>query len=242
MELKVLYEDNHVIVCVKPPGILSQKGSKPLPDMLTEIKSYLKEKYSKPGNVFLGLVHRLDLNVGGVMVFARTSKAASRLSQAIREGQFCKSYFALVEGSLSLLNPVEMLSDELKKDLEEHIASVDSSGKTAILKYESLAHVTWQKQKGTLVEITLVTGRFHQIRIQFASRGHPLFNDRKYGASALLKTNDIGLWAYRLQFPHPITREIQFFSFAPEGPLFSPYKKQIEPYLTSDYRTGDNDQ
>lgn len=233
MKLQILFEDNHLLVCVKPPGVLSQKSDKPLPDMLTEIKTYLKEKYAKPGNVFVGLVHRLDLNVGGIMVFARTSKAASRLSEAIREGRFQKSYLALVEGTGFPLNQEMTLIDHLEKDPEDRIATPDVRGKTALLKFQAITTVSWKNLPATLLDITLETGRFHQIRVQFASRGHALLNDRKYGAKAILKTNDIGLWAYQLQFPHPISQEKCSFMAKPEGVLFTPYEKSIEQHISN---------
>jgi len=231
MNLTILYEDNHLIVCVKPPGVLSQPGSKNLPDMLTLLKAYLKEKYVKPGNVFLGLVHRLDLNVGGVMVFARTSKAASRLSDSIREHAFQKTYIAIVEGGGFANNEQGTYLDQLEKEPNDRIAEIDSSGKQAELHYRALASGSWKKIPVTFMEIQLVTGRFHQIRVQFASRGHPLLNDRKYGAKSLSKSNEIGLWAYRLSFPHPVTQETLVFFAPPEGELFGPFQSHFSALL-----------
>ncbi len=219
--IEILFEDNHLLVVKKPPGILSQPGEKNLPDMLTELKSYLKSKYDKPGNVFLGLVHRLDLNVGGVMVFARTSKAARRLSQAIRDHQFQKSYYAIVEGCMIQEKPAQLI-DYLHKSGTSRVAStgMEDSGKQAILSYRSIGTATIANKTCTLVDIDLATGRFHQIRAQFAGRNHPLAGDVKYGSSIGSKDNELGLWAYKLSFPHPISTETITFMVKPEGGFF----------------------
>ncbi len=224
--LEILYEDNHIIVCVKPPGVLSQSGKKQLDDMLTLLKEHIKIKYQKPGDVFLGLVHRLDLNVGGVMVFARTSKAASRLSASIRNKEFKKTYLAMVEGEIVEPNFIDIV-DYLEKNTETRTGSVSdiSSGKEAILSYKTLALSNLAKMPVSLLEVELKTGRFHQIRIQFSSRNHPLFGDKKYGAKIDCDNSQIGLWAYRLIFPHPTTRENMVFLSYPANGCFKCFKE-----------------
>ena len=162
-KLDILYEDNHIIVVFKPAGILSQADKAGDVDMITIIKAYLKEKYNKPGNVYLGLVHRLDRPVSGIMVFAKTSKAASRLSEEIRNNKMHKKYLAIIHGYLdvkegTLVNRIEKLDN--KKVL------IDTpKGKEAVLNYK----VIKEKNNLSLVDINLVTGRYHQIRLQFAS-------------------------------------------------------------------------
>ncbi len=201
-KLNVLYEDNHIIVVFKPAGILSQADKSKDVDMLTIIKSYLKEKYNKPGNVYLGLVHRLDRPVSGIMVFAKTSKAASRLSDEIRNNKMHKKYLAIIHGYLdnkegTLVNRIEKLDN--KKVL------IDTpKGKEAILNYK----VIKEKNNLSLVDINLVTGRYHQIRIQFASINHPLYGDYLYNKK---DTNKLALVCYSLSFVHPTTRENMIF-------------------------------
>ena len=202
--INVLYEDNHIIVVEKPVNIpVCEDSSKDL-DLLTIIKNYLKEKYNKPGNVYLGLIHRLDRPVGGVMVFAKTSKAASRLSDSLRKGLFKKKYYAVLCGSL--LNGGK-LEDYLLKDSKANMVKVDKYGKYACLNYEVLD----VKNNMTLVDISLQTGRSHQIRVQFASRGYPLFGDQKYNKKAIVG-EQIALYSYQLTFPHPITKADICFS------------------------------
>ncbi|MBN2503799.1 MAG: RluA family pseudouridine synthase [Bacilli bacterium] len=219
--IKVLFEDNHILVALKPPGILSQAGEKKLPDMLTELKNYLKIKYDKPGNVFLGLVHRLDLNVGGVMVFAKTSKAASRLSEAIRNHIFQKHYLAVVEGVLAQEEMIELVDWLVKTDGTRTTKKTEEdAGKLASLTYVSKGVAKYLDKKCTLLDISLKTGRFHQIRAQFASRGYPLVGDQKYGATIKLPDSALGLWAYRLHFEHPVTKEPMDFTARPTSDAF----------------------
>ena len=201
-KLDILYEDNHIIVVFKPAGILSQADKSGDLDMLTIIKSYLKEKYNKPGNVYLGLVHRLDRPVCGIMVFAKTSKAAARLSEEIRNNKMHKKYLAIVHGYLdnkegTLVNRIEKLDN--KKVL------IDTpKGKEAILNYK----VIKEKNNLSLVDINLVTGRYHQIRLQFANINHPLYGDYLYNKK---DTNKLALVCYSLSFVHPTTKEIMNF-------------------------------
>ncbi len=218
-DLKVLYEDNHIIVVVKKPGIPVQEDKTGDLDMLTIIKAYLKEKYNKPGNVYLGLVHRLDRMVGGVMVFAKTSKAASRISEYIRQKNVKKRYLAIVNGEL----PVDTKKIELRNYLVKNerlnmskVVSKDTKGaKEAILEYTVLKNFEFNGKIYSLVDVDLHTGRHHQIRLQFANIGHPLYGDIKYG----LKVNKVGqnlaLFSYYLSFFHPTKDEYLEFKFMP---------------------------
>ena len=213
--LDILYEDNHVIVVKKEPNIPSQADKTEDIDMLTIIKEYLKEKYNKPGNVYLGLVHRLDRPVGGVMVFAKTSKAASRLSNQVREKIFKKKYLAVVDGKFETSNGI--LEDYLYKDERNNISKVvnkdKKNSKIAKLKYEVLTYN--QVKDLSLVKIDLYTGRHHQIRVQLAHAGHSIFGDQKYGTRG--KGKQIALWAYELTIQHPITKQELTFKCLPES-------------------------
>ena len=210
--LKVLYEDNHIIVVIKPYNIPSQSDKTNDIDMLSLVKEYIKEKYQKPGNVYVGLVHRLDRPVGGIMVFTKTSKAASRLSESIRNKSFSKTYLAVVNGKFEKQNGI--LENYLWKDEALNMSKVvskDKKGaKLARLTYEVLA----EKNDLSLVKINLETGRHHQIRVQFSNAGHSLYGDQKYGKDSMGK--QIALWAYRLEFKHPVKDEIMKFEALPE--------------------------
>ena len=213
--VKVLYEDNHIIVVEKKPNIPSQADKTGDIDMLTIIKDYLKEKYNKPGNVYLGLVHRLDRPVGGVMVFAKTSKAASRLSEEVRNKTFEKKYLAVVDGKFE--NKDGTLEDYLYKDERNNISKVVNStkknAKLAKLDYEV---VVYDEVKNlSLVKINLHTGRHHQIRVQLSNFKHSIFGDQKYGTRGQGK--QIALWAYELKIVHPTTKEELIFKDLPES-------------------------
>lgn len=224
-QLNILYEDNHVIVVEKPSEILSQADGSLRQDMLTLIKEYIKEKYSKPGNVFLGLVHRLDFNVGGIMVFAKTSKAASRLSEAMRGQDFSKSYYAVVEADLQI-GLVSTLEDYIEKDEYEKMARISDSknGKLSKLNFEVIDKIMINNKVLSLVKVNLLTGRFHQIRVQFASRNMPLFGDTKYGHRVRNTDVELGLFSYQLSFPHPINQEILSFEILPTESIFLQFK------------------
>ena len=202
--IKVLYEDNHIIVVNKPINIPVQEDESKDLDLLTMIKNYLKEKYNKPGNVYLGLIHRLDRPVGGVMVFAKTSKAASRLSEQVRMKQMNKTYLAVIDSNINLDEGTFI--DKLLKDTSTNIVKIDEKGKESILKYKVLKRV----ENKTLVEIDLITGRSHQIRVQFASRNYPLYGDQKYNRNAKVG-QQIALLANKLEIIHPVTKELMSF-------------------------------
>ena len=213
-KLKVIYEDNHIIVVEKPVNIPSQGDKTGDIDMLTIIKDYLKEKYNKPGNVYLGLVHRLDRPVGGVMVFAKTSKAASRLSNQVREKIFKKTYLVIVNGKME--KEKDVLEDYLLKNERNNISKVVKEGtknsKLAVLDYEVLKYN--EETDLSVLKINLHTGRHHQIRVQLSSRNHSIYGDQKYGGRGHGK--QICLWAYSLTIEHPITKEEMTFKSIPE--------------------------
>lgn len=213
--LKILYEDNHIIVVEKSPNIPSQADKTENIDMLTIIKKYLKEKYQKPGNVYLGLVHRLDRPVGGVMVFAKTSKAASRLSNQIREKQFRKKYIAVVDGKFDKEEGIleDYLHKEEKSNKSRVVKPEKKNAKFAKLDYKVLKYN--EIKNLSLVEINLHTGRHHQIRVQLSNCGHSIFGDQKYGIRG--KGKQIALWAYELEFKHPISKELMKFRDLPES-------------------------
>ena len=213
-KLKVIYEDNHIIVVEKIPNIPSQSDKTGDIDMLTIVKDYIKKKYMKPGNVYVGLVHRLDRPVGGVMIFAKTSKAASRLSNQVREKVFKKEYIAVVDGKIE--NKKGTLIDYLYKDERNNISKVvnkeKKNAKEAKLDYEVLKYN--EVKNLSLLKINLYTGRHHQIRVQLANFGHSIFGDQKYGTRG--KGKQIALWAYKLTIEHPISKEKMEFEDLPE--------------------------
>lgn len=212
--MKIIYEDNHIIVVEKEPNIPSQQDKTGDIDMLTLVKQYIKEEYNKPGEVYIGLVHRLDRPVGGIMVFARTSKAASRLSEQVRNKTFKKKYLAVVDGRID--KTVGTLENYLYKDERNNMSKVvdknKKNAKLAKLDYEVLDYD--EKRDLSLVKINLHTGRHHQIRVQFANFNHSLYGDQKYGKRG--KQKQIRLWAYELEIEHPVKKEIMTFKSLPD--------------------------
>lgn len=219
MDLKILYEDNHIIVVVKPAGIPVQADKSQDLDLLTVIKEYIKEKYNKPGNVYLGLVHRLDRMVGGVMVFAKTSKAASRISEYIRNKNVKKKYLAIVNGKIEVDGKSHVLKNYLLKNerlnLSKVVDGMKKNAKEASLEYTALKNFMYAKKEYTLVDVNLHTGRHHQIRVQFANISHPLYGDQKYGQKINKVGQNIGLWSYYLSFFHPTKDEYLEFTCKP---------------------------
>lgn len=207
-KLNVLYEDNHLLVVEKPYNMPVQGDDSQDLDLLTLAKEYLKEKYRKPGNVYLGLVHRLDRPVGGIMVLARTSKAASRLGKMLQNHEFTKNYLAIVHGNVS---QKEKLIDKIARDAATHNSYIDNiNGKESILEYEKIAYNS--SEDLSLIKINLLTGRHHQIRVQMAHRGNPLYGDNRYG---LKEAAPICLFAYHLEFRHPVQNNILSFTILP---------------------------
>jgi len=224
----ILYEDNHLIVALKPPRMLTQGDITGDSDLLSLLKGYIKEKYNKPGEVFLGLVHRMDRPVGGLLVFARTSKAAARLSEQIRNGTLAREYVLVCAGK----TPARFqLKDYLVKDRDTNTVRVlpqylKLQGKEAVL----FGHTVAFTEEKSLVTVRLQTGRAHQIRAQMAHFGHPLLGDARYN-----KDNEgglIALWGMRLAFSHPITGRAMVFVCAPgRMPGGYPHSTHFDSYL-----------
>lgn len=206
MHIPILYEDNHLLIVEKPVNIPVQEDRSKDKDLLTMLKEYIKEKYDKPGNVYLGLVHRLDRPVGGVIVFAKTSKAASRLAKSLQEGKFDRKYLAVTRGRPK--QDKGMLKHYLLKDHKKNkVYSVQEgrkNAKLAVLEYEVLK----EEKQLSLLSVTLHTGRSHQIRVQLSETGCPLYGDQKYGENINKPGQQIALWAYSLQFDHPVKKEM----------------------------------
>ena len=205
--INVLYEDNHIIVVVKECNVPVCEDASKDKDLLTIIKEYLKEKYNKPGNVYLGLVHRLDRPVGGVMVFAKTSKAASRLSEQIRTSSIEKHYVALTHNKAK---DSDTLVDYLEKDCKTNTSFVSKNGKKSVLEYKLINY----KNNMSLVDISLKTGRHHQIRVQLSHAGLPIYGDQRYGIDK--EGIQIHLWCYKLKFKHPTKNDVLEFTYYPK--------------------------
>ena len=220
--VNIVYEDNHVIVAVKPPNMLSQADKTKDADLLSMVKEYIRVKYNKPGNVYLGLVHRLDRPVGGLMVFARTSKAAARLSAQMREHEMGREYLCVTEGQVkdkfTLINYLiqnERMNRVMVCDADERGAQ------EAILHGHCLA-----RRNGTaLCALRLETGRKHQIRVQMKEMGAPLWGDHRYGHG--VPGQQIALWGYRLTFEHPTTHNIMTFQHLPCGSVWNNYADEL---------------
>lgn len=274
-DLNILYEDNHIIVVVKPQNIPTQKDESEDQDMLSLIKEYIKVKYNKPGNVFVGLVHRLDRPTGGLLVFAKTSKSASRLSEQIQNGEFDKRYLTVVVGAP--IDKTRKLEHYLKKDESTNIVKIVPRSEEGVKKAELIYNVldtyneyieipivkdprrrlsyneiltkpdenSIQKPKErknpdepikipkttetktintlSLVEVELLTGRSHQIRVQMSSLKTPVYGDVKYGDVTRGEekddnenmTRNLALWAYKLNFIHPTTKQLMSFKVLP---------------------------
>lgn len=218
--LNILYEDNHIIVCEKMVNVLSQKDITNDVDMCEIIKEYIKRKYNKPGNVYLGLVHRLDRRVGGVMVFAKTSKAASRLSSAFNNHEVNKKYLCICKGIVDNSGNICLL---ISKDEKQNVAYVSPRGKEAKLTYELIG----TKNNNSVVSVDLLTGRYNQIRLSFAHIGHPILNDYKYDKSCPVNKKELALWCYKLEFVHPVTKKNYSFTLLPKGLVWDDYKEII---------------
>lgn len=211
--LNVLYEDNHIIVVEKQPNVLCQSDYTKDLDLLTMVKYYVKEKYQKPGNVYIGLVHRLDRPVGGLMVFARTSKAASRLSKIIQDHEMTKEYLLVCHGNI---DDSGIMEDYIEKKDTKSIITTKEKGKYSKLEYKVLE----RKNNLNLVKVNLITGRHHQIRLQFSSRNNPLYGDQLYG---MQDKKQIALFAYHLRFKHPVKDEIMDFKMQPKTGIWSEF-------------------
>lgn len=212
--IPIIYEDNHIIVVEKPYGLLSQKDYTNTESLLEIIKEYIKTKYNKPGNVFLGLVHRLDKQVSGLMVYAKTSKAASRLSSQFRSHDVVKLYCAAVKTPASTDSEWHTIHDRLVRLYDTtHVSSKEQNSVHASLKYKLI----YTESVYSLILIQLFTGKKHQIRAQLSHLGMPIVNDTKYGGEKISNKSEIALHAVYLQFTHPVTKEIMSFYSSPKG-------------------------
>lgn len=210
--LKVVYEDNHIIVVIKPQNIPTQADESGDLDLLTMVKQYLKEKYNKPGDAFVGMVHRLDRPTGGVMVFAKTSKSATRLSEQIRNNEMIKNYITITSG-VPKQPKMQLINYLLKNEKTNSVAVVPeltTNAKKAVLNYELLD----VNKNLSLIKVDLQTGRSHQIRVQLKHIGCPIMGDIKYGGNQV-KGCKLALWAYQLKFTHPTTKEKMTFKVYP---------------------------
>lgn len=226
--IKPVYEDNHLLVVVKPQGQLTQSDETGDLSLQDECKRYIREKYQKPGEVYLGLVHRLDRPVGGLVAFARTSKAASRLSEQLRTHHMEREYLAVVEGED--LPARGDLCDWLLQGEDGLVRTVPAGtpgAKEARLRYRRLG-----AQDGTaLVHLRLETGRKHQIRVQLSHLGYPIRYDMRYGHGE--RGRDIALFGAVLRLTHPTLKKEMTFTACPENPAFRPYEKEITAFLAS---------
>jgi 23S rRNA pseudouridine1911/1915/1917 synthase len=218
--LQILHEDNHLIVVNKRAGDISQgdkTGDKPLNEV---IKEYIKEKYNKPGNVFLGTVHRLDRPTSGIVIYARTSKALERLNKMLRDKTIKKTYWAVVKNIPK--KEKDTLVSYLKKNTQKNKSfsynKENKDSKKAILHYQVIQKLT----RYCLLEIDLETGRHHQIRVQLSSIGSPIKGDLKYGFDRSNKDGSIHLHARKIQFTHPVSKELlQITAPTPSGPIWN---------------------
>lgn len=235
-QLTVVYEDNHLLMVLKRPNQLTQSDQTGDSDLLSEARAYIEEKYHKPGKAYLGLVHRMDRPVSGLIVFARTSKAASRLSEQVRTHEMYREYVCVAEGEV----PQRFrLVDYLKKDEDANMVRVipdylKAEGKLAVLNGVSLRHIDGR----SLCAIRLETGRAHQIRVQMAHSGHPLAGDHRYGHPE--GKEQIALYGMRLTLTHPTTRErMVFMAPKPENPLFKPFERDLDGLMNTWPKIGD---
>lgn len=221
---QILYEDNHLIAVNKPAGIAVQGDETGDVHVLNEVEKYLVEKYQKPGKAFVGLIHRLDRPVSGVVILAKTSKALSRMNELFREKKTSKIYHALSAKKLD--EPAGTLINYLAKDSKTHRALTYNVAKNGAK--ESILHYKFLKELNeiSLYEIQLETGRFHQIRAQMTKAGAPLLGDLKYGAKKPLPDRSVALHAVSLEFEHPITKELIRIVAPYLGEIWKSFKKK----------------
>ena len=217
---RIIFIDNHLIAVTKPAGLLTQPDRNTDESLIDQTRQWIKEKYNKPNNIFLGLVHRLDRNVSGVVLFARTSKAASRLSKQFREGTPKKHYRAIVLGKLKEEHTTLVHYLRKEKSLKATVFPRETpTAKRSELSYEVINSL----ENKSLLEVSLSTGRFHQIRAQMAFIGHPIIGDVKYGAPEPLPNQEIALYAHKLVFSHPVSNE-EITLTAPEPKTWEQFK------------------
>jgi 23S rRNA pseudouridine1911/1915/1917 synthase len=220
-DVEIIYEDNHLLAVHKPKGMLSQEDRTGDPDLLNICKEYLKKEYKKPGNVFLGLLHRLDKPVSGVMLFAKTSKAASRISEQIRKRTVKKKYLAVAEGQLPATG---LFSHYLLKDKKTNRTQTVQPGTKGAKPAELTFNLLESRGALSLVSIHLITGRAHQIRVQFAREGFPVWGDRKYGTGT---HPTIALHAWKMTVEHPTLKsELTIRANPPSGNPWNEFDKK----------------
>lgn len=219
-DLTILYEDNHIIVVLKPQGVPSCEDESKDKDLLTMIKDYIKVRDNKPGNVYIGLVHRLDRPTGGVMVFAKTSKAAARLSEQMKTGDFEKKYATVLVGIPE--KKEQTVTNYLKKNPINNMVYVCGQSVEGA-KFAELEYRVLEEKNGlAFTEVKLHTGRSHQIRVQMSTLGYPVYGDMRYGGVNAVKGN-LALWAVSLSFTHPVSKERLTFKIEPPKEI-SPWK------------------
>ena len=219
---EVVYEDNHLLVAVKPPNMLSQSDGSGDSDMLSEMKEYVRVRYQKPGAAWLGLVHRLDRPVGGLMAFARTSKAAARLSAQLRDHRMGREYLCITEGNVP---DAFTLRDWLWKDERLNLVSVCRADRPGAKEAVLHARCLGRRDGLSLCAVQLETGRNHQIRVQMAHAGYPLWGDQRYGGG--IPGQQIALWGYRLRLEHPTTHQQLSFLSLPGGGIWSSFSGEM---------------
>lgn len=240
-DIAILYEDNHLLGIVKPVNIPTQGDASGDEDLLNLLKEDLRERYAKPGNVYLGLVHRLDRPVGGAMIFAKTSKAASRLSDAVRTRKLDKTYVAVVRGTPA--KGEGRLTNTLLKDERNNMVSIVPSGtpggKDAILDYKVIG--SQPKYNLSLIRIKLLTGRSHQIRVQLSGIGCPLYGDQKYGSEVNTPGEQLALWSIHVGFPHPVSKSpVDLISLPPKAHPWGLWDERMYKQAAEDSVAGIN--
>lgn len=229
-ELNVLYEDNQIIVVIKPHNIPTQADDSKDKDLLSMVKEYVKVKYEKKGEAYIGMVQRLDRPTGGIVVFARTSKAANRLCEQLKDHTFHKTYYAIVDGVPKQKTGV--LVNYLKKDSKTNkvtiVPALESGAKKAELEYKMLE----TNGKESLLEIQIKTGRSHQIRVQLSNIGLPICGDAKYNKNVKNFSNNMSLWAGKVNFVHPVSKDKLLFMVCPDTASTAWNKFYIDKYFT----------
>ena len=228
---EILYEDNHIIVAEKPQNTIIAGDITGDKSMLDSLKEYVKEKYNKPGDAYLGLVHRLDRPAGGLAVFARTSKAAARLADQLKDNELKRTYYCVVRGVPR--NPSNRLVDYLKKNEATNTVEVVpqsvEGAKKAILNYKLLQKIETAEGTLSLLQVQLETGRSHQIRVQMANMGCPLWGDQRYGFKVNKKGQQLALYAVKLRLIHPTKKDsMQFICYPPSIAPWTEFKLNIE--------------
>ncbi|MBP3431657.1 MAG: RluA family pseudouridine synthase [Clostridia bacterium] len=228
-KLTILYEDNQIVVAIKPQNVPTQADESGDGDMLSMVKAYVKEKYNKEGEAFIGLVHRLDRPTGGIMVFARNSKSAKRLTEQFKTHEVEKVYYAITNGVVKIKN--QTLVNYVKKNEKENIVKIVPMGEQGAKKAELVYNVLDNNGSESLLEVKILTGRSHQIRLQLSNIGFPLVGDVKYG-KATGRTGRLGLWAGKLSFVHPTTKQRMTFLACPDESVQPWDKFNMEKYLS----------